>query len=160
MNARNHSSDSAVSPVVGVMLMLVVTIVIAALVSAFAGGLGETQDATPMITFKADLSVADGLTLTCLGATPGKNLDFDVVVGDGSYYKVSSGNTQTFSAGNSITVMTKNLQSGFTDAFGKFDGYEGTGMYISDRYIGKTYTIQLISDEAGVIGKAYATLKA
>jgi len=38
--------DEAVSPVVGVMLMLVVTIIIAAVVSAFAGGLaGETNKA-------------------------------------------------------------------------------------------------------------------
>lgn len=39
MNAEKHVKDSAVSPVVGVMLMLVVTIVIAALVASFAGGL-------------------------------------------------------------------------------------------------------------------------
>ncbi|SCL75397.1 hypothetical protein L21_1296 [Methanoculleus chikugoensis] len=39
-------NDSAVSPVIGVMLMLVVTIVIAAVVSGFAGGLaGETGKA-------------------------------------------------------------------------------------------------------------------
>jgi len=38
--------DDAVSPVIGVMLMLVVTIIIAAVVSAFAGGLaGDTQKA-------------------------------------------------------------------------------------------------------------------
>ncbi len=35
-----HNTDSAVSPVVGVLLMLVVTIIIAAVVSGFAGGLG------------------------------------------------------------------------------------------------------------------------
>jgi len=93
MNARNESRDAAVSPVVGVMLMLVVTILIAALVSAFAGGLGETKDNTPMVTFKADLSVEDGLTITCVGVSPGKNVDFDVVVGDTNYYKVGTGTT-------------------------------------------------------------------
>ncbi len=66
MNAREESRDAAVSPVIGVMLMLVVTIIIAAVVSSFAGGLGTTKDATPTVTFKADLSVADGLTITCL----------------------------------------------------------------------------------------------
>lgn len=46
--------DEAVSPVVGVMLMLVVTIIIAAVVSGFAGGLaGETQKA-PQISLKAE----------------------------------------------------------------------------------------------------------
>jgi FlaG/FlaF family flagellin (archaellin) len=38
-----------VSPVVGVMLMLVVTIIIAAVVSAFAGGLGKTTDKAPTL---------------------------------------------------------------------------------------------------------------
>lgn len=42
--------DSAVSPVVGVMLMLVVTIIIAAVVSAFAGGLATDQGKAPQAT--------------------------------------------------------------------------------------------------------------
>jgi Uncharacterized protein conserved in archaea len=42
--------DLAVSPVVGVMLMLVVTIVIAAVVSAFAGGMATDQHKTPQVT--------------------------------------------------------------------------------------------------------------
>jgi len=43
-------NDPAVSPVVGVMLMLVVTIIIAAVVSAFAGGMGSEQHKTPQAT--------------------------------------------------------------------------------------------------------------
>ena len=39
--------DDAVSPVVGVMLMLVVTIIIAAVVSAYSGGLVGSQEETP-----------------------------------------------------------------------------------------------------------------
>jgi len=38
MTIDRNRKDDAVSPVVGVMLMLVVTIIIAAVVSAFAGG--------------------------------------------------------------------------------------------------------------------------
>ena len=38
---RGTAREHAVSPVVGVMLMLVVTIIIAAVVSAFAGGLSS-----------------------------------------------------------------------------------------------------------------------
>jgi archaeal type IV pilus assembly protein PilA len=49
-----NNQDSAVSPVVGVMLMLVVTIIIAAVVSAFAGGLGGSQTKTPQATIVAD----------------------------------------------------------------------------------------------------------
>jgi Protein of unknown function (DUF1628). len=50
----NFRRNSAVSPVVGVMLMLVVTIIIAAVVSAFAGGLGGSQTKTPQATIVAD----------------------------------------------------------------------------------------------------------
>jgi hypothetical protein len=43
-------NSEAVSPVVGVMLMLVVTIIIAAVVSAFAGGLASDQSKAPQAT--------------------------------------------------------------------------------------------------------------
>jgi flagellin-like protein len=46
-----NQNDRAVSPVVGVMLMLVVTIIIAAVVSGFAGGLiGSNNQKTPALT--------------------------------------------------------------------------------------------------------------
>ena len=44
---RTEQRDSAVSPVVGVMLMLVVTIIIAAVVAAFAGGLVTNTEKAP-----------------------------------------------------------------------------------------------------------------
>jgi archaeal type IV pilus assembly protein PilA len=55
--------ENAVSPVVGVMLMLVVTIIIAAIVSAFAGGMGSSQENVPQVTLKAEYSVADGMKI-------------------------------------------------------------------------------------------------
>lgn len=45
----------AVSPVVGVMLMLVVTIVLAAVVSSFAGGMAETEQKAPSASLSADI---------------------------------------------------------------------------------------------------------
>jgi len=45
-----RSAEEAVSPVVGVMLMLVVTIIVAAVVSAFAGGLASGEQKAPQIT--------------------------------------------------------------------------------------------------------------
>ncbi len=53
---NRHVSERAVSPVVGVMLMLVVTIIIAAVVSAFAGGLGSGSKATPQAVIDADVT--------------------------------------------------------------------------------------------------------
>ena len=47
--------EDAVSPVIGVMLMLVVTIVIAAVVAAFASGLGGDVEAAPAAILDVDV---------------------------------------------------------------------------------------------------------
>lgn len=44
-------TEDAVSPVVGIMLMLVVTIIIAAVVSTMAGGLMTSTEPAPQVTF-------------------------------------------------------------------------------------------------------------
>lgn len=53
MKTRNSRNEDAVSPVVGVMLMLVVTIVIAAVVSAYAGGMTGGSKKSPQSTVTA-----------------------------------------------------------------------------------------------------------
>lgn len=50
--------ESAVSPVIGVMLMLVVTIIVAALVSSFSGGLSDSAEPAPTTAF--DISIRAG----------------------------------------------------------------------------------------------------
>jgi len=52
--------EDAVSPVVGVMLMLVVTIIIAAVVSGFAGGLAGGTKAAPQASFDVGFMQDDG----------------------------------------------------------------------------------------------------
>jgi len=71
-------SNEAVSPVVGVMLMLVVTIIIAAVVSAFAGGMGSSQKSTPQVTISGKFSQSNGLTISHMGgeAIPLSSVNF------------------------------------------------------------------------------------
>ena len=58
------NSENAVSPVVGVMLMLVVTIIIAAVVSAFSGGLiGQGTPKAPTLTMNVKV-VNTGISAT------------------------------------------------------------------------------------------------
>jgi FlaG/FlaF family flagellin (archaellin) len=52
-NNTSGMNGEAVSPVVGVMLMLVVTIIIAAVVSAFAGGIAGEEIKTPQASIVA-----------------------------------------------------------------------------------------------------------
>ncbi|MDP2797880.1 MAG: type IV pilin N-terminal domain-containing protein [Methanoregula sp.] len=56
MCTQGKSRDDAVSPVVGVMLMLVVTIIIAAVVSAFAGGMAKTTDKAPTVSMECRIA--------------------------------------------------------------------------------------------------------
>ncbi|MFA5331585.1 MAG: type IV pilin N-terminal domain-containing protein [Methanoregula sp.] len=62
-----YSTENAVSPVVGVMLMLVVTIIIAAVVSAFAGGFVATQSKPYQATIQGTYSISQGMTITHAG---------------------------------------------------------------------------------------------
>jgi Uncharacterized protein conserved in archaea len=75
--------DSAVSPVVAVMLMLVVTIIIAAIVSAFAGGITSGQKNVPQATIKADFSILDGFKIHHTGGDSIPMNDVQFTIWDG-----------------------------------------------------------------------------
>lgn len=53
--------EDAVSPVIGVMLMLVVTIIIAAVITGFATDLSKDTDKTPMVLFDVQYNNENGM---------------------------------------------------------------------------------------------------
>jgi len=55
MNGRREKHEDAVSPVIGVMLMLVVTIIIAAVISGFAGELVGTTEKAPQLVMDVEI---------------------------------------------------------------------------------------------------------
>lgn len=61
--------EDAVSPVVGVMLMLVVTIIIAAVVSGFAGGLVDSTESAPSITMDVEIKNTGWFSTSAFKAT-------------------------------------------------------------------------------------------
>ena len=63
---KKAHKDDAVSPVIGVMLMLVVTIVIAAVVAAFASGLGTDMESAPTVVLDANVYSNGDVKLTSL----------------------------------------------------------------------------------------------
>ena len=68
------------SPVVGVMLMLVVTIIIAAIVTAFAGGITQTGDKTPQATLTGQFSQTSGLEMVHSGGDTLTTTNLQVIV--------------------------------------------------------------------------------
>lgn len=69
---NKNKNEDAVSPVVGVMLMLVVTIVIAAVVAAFATGIVGDQKTAPTVSASVDLNTIedeDKVTVTFISVS-------------------------------------------------------------------------------------------
>jgi flagellin-like protein len=79
------SNEKAVSPVIGVMLMIVVTVILAAAVSSYAGSM-STQDTAPQATFSVDSSSqSDGyIQISHLGGdiVPKSDLKIAISYGD------------------------------------------------------------------------------
>jgi archaeal type IV pilus assembly protein PilA len=111
----------AVSPVVSVMLMLVVTIIIAAIVSAFAGGITSSQSKTPQAKISATFSVSGGMTITHSGgdAIPLNDLVFITQNGDGF-------------GPNAQKVTTQKLDLSL------IADKDGNQVFVTDRIAGKT----------------------
>ena len=62
--------NAAVSPVIGSILMIVLTLIVAAIVGSFAGGLVETREKIPALTLQAEYSQSGDLTLTHIAGDP------------------------------------------------------------------------------------------
>jgi FlaG/FlaF family flagellin (archaellin) len=91
------TNTDAVSPVVGVMLMLVVTIIIAAVVSAFAGGMSEGTEVAPQASIDCRFMQDDGgmgpayvewkMVFEHLSGDPVPSRDLEII----TYYTLSNG---------------------------------------------------------------------
>lgn len=73
--------DDAVSPVVGVMLMLVITIIIAALVSSFSGSIASGQKSAPQVTFEVTPVVKEISDTDPTNEVPNYRTNFKVING-------------------------------------------------------------------------------
>ncbi|NHN46962.1 type IV pilin [Halostella sp. JP-L12] len=65
MNIKNlFTDDDAVSPVIGVILMVAITVILAAVIGAFVLDLGGSQEKTPQASFDWDQNSTDAVTVT------------------------------------------------------------------------------------------------
>jgi FlaG/FlaF family flagellin (archaellin) len=118
------NGDDAVSPVVGVMLMLVVCIIIAAVVSGFAGGLVNGQSQSPSLSMDVKVVnsgsyVGSGFSANVLSSSaPVKTSNIKIVTSwtttmkDAGSADVSSmgiANGTVFSGGNSSLPRVQNI---------------------------------------------------
>jgi len=111
--------ESAVSPVVGVMLMLVVTIIIAAVVSAFAGGIGSSQQKVPQVNLKAEYSQSHGMKIYHNGGDT-------LTIGDFKIFLTPSKNFYSIESDSYVTQIDQKLISnGYNDTAVMWYDYKG-----------------------------------
>lgn len=158
MCSYEKSRDDGVSPVVGVMLMLVVTIIIAAVVSGFSGSLmGGTSQKAPTLAMDIKIAntgtwVGSGFTATVVGTSEAiatRNLKIVTLwkVKDSSGNVIIGGNTsygQPLMAAYTCTTAPYNPPFGYgpgvgspqsltqpyqlSQQFGNFSLIQGTGL--------------------------------
>ncbi|MBQ4134304.1 MAG: type IV pilin N-terminal domain-containing protein [Methanocorpusculum sp.] len=156
---QKHTSkkEDAVSPIVGVMLMLVATIIVAAIVAAFAGGLAAETDASPNIIISGTYSQTDGLLLKHLSGDSVSGVDIYVRPDQGfstSYHKLSwkadsISESSVWNAGDTREVSASKIQpmtNGAPNSGTNHDGSSSSYGFNYQKSIGKTMIVELHKD--------------
>jgi len=121
MNVKQlFKDDDAVSPVIGVILMVAITVILAAVIASFVLGLGDQQETAPNASFEFDYDASNNvLTVTKSGgdAVEGSNL---YIRGSNPDPVAFTGTTDSYGADKALTDYS-DLENG--------DGIEGVGGY-------------------------------
>jgi flagellin-like protein len=114
----NDSDDSrAVSPVIGVILMVAITVILAAVIGTFVLGLGDSVESAPQASFSFDYDDSGTNSEVTIRHRGGDTIDVsdieirvDGATVDGGDYGFSSGNGLTslsnsqFNAGDTVVI--------------------------------------------------------
>jgi flagellin-like protein len=104
------TDDEAVSPVIGVILMVAITVILAAVIGTFVLGLGDqVSNNAPQASL--EFSYADeNVTITHTGGDSLENSSIEVV-GAGSFAQNDYGSSGTYSAGDVVLDSTNTTDS-------------------------------------------------
>jgi flagellin-like protein len=90
MQLTKLADDRAVSPVIGVILMVAITVILAAVIATFALGFtSSTGDDTPQVSFDSEFQNDSGDTTVTLTVQSGDNFDPEAVTFSGDIADVS-----------------------------------------------------------------------
>jgi FlaG/FlaF family flagellin (archaellin) len=138
MTKYTTHKNAAVSPIIGVMLLLIVTVMIAAIVSSYASSLSETHGKTPQLIITPEIykDATDDLYMNIPVLSVGSGLhtrDLRIITEWRSSGKSGGGNmaggraTDKYPTGHGAGVPTG---TGATD-FGNYTLLGGTLMYVN-----------------------------
>ncbi|WP_254823356.1 type IV pilin [Haloglomus halophilum] len=121
MNFNNlFTDDDAVSPVIGVILMVAITVILAAVIGTFVLGLGDqVSNTSPTASFTFDFSDSNGeLAITHDGGNSIPASQLTIVAQGASYnngnlgaatsstsWEAASGSSDDVTAGSSVTIV-------------------------------------------------------
>ena len=98
------TDDDAVSPVIGVILMVAITVILAAVIAAFVLGLGDTNDVAPNTSFGYDYDQSAGEL--DVRVRSGDTFDSDRITFNGALLGSDDGTTWTDQLGGTQTDVT------------------------------------------------------
>jgi len=150
------SDDRAVSPVIGVILMVAITVILAAVIGTFVLGLGDqVSNTTPQATISAE-GVSDGyITLSHGGGDTLESGSTDIVVegngASGTYNATSGGSLST---AQDLVIYEENITASgeFSIGWGSTNvtSYDG-GLVEGDITTSSDYTVTLVDTASGQI---------
>jgi len=103
--------ERGVSPVIGVILMVAITVILAAVIGTFVLGLGDSLQQAPQSTLNADSGSTDSVNISHNGGDALTGSDVDVIV-DGdrvALSEVSDFSGGEFQVGDSVEIVPADL---------------------------------------------------
>lgn len=115
MKIRNN--EEAVSPVIGVILMVAITVILAAVIAAFVFGMGPPKQApqASLRTVSVNLTSPTSVIVEHQGGADIILSDTKIIVEQGSYrytYPAAGNTTQRMVAGDKLIIDTKTVAPG------------------------------------------------
>jgi len=124
------TEDRAVSPVIGVILMVAITVILAAVIGTFVLGLGDqVSESAPQASFSFDFNDSEGVNVTHEGGETLEKGNIDINSSDGLTQvtpfpdpTISAGDTASYDdagAGETIRVIWTNPAGGATNTIAR-----------------------------------------
>lgn len=133
---NKYHNDSAVSPVVGIMLMLTVTLILAAIISGFTGGIANSQQKPPQLIFDASFVNSEGgeagasfLDIRIISVSegiPSKDLKFQTEWNDASVHRT------LLTSGSDLCLYGYDPGNRTAKSFGNYTLLAGTHMQVNN----------------------------
>ncbi len=120
---RFSRDERGVSPVIGVMLMLVATVILAAVVSSFAGSLPSDESKAPQLSISAEAKSGDSIIVHHESGDPIYlgSIEVRTFIPEGTYadmsYKVDMSKVTEIGNGNGVIETGESFKINWNDAF-------------------------------------------